>query len=150
MTHSSPTRRSSDLAPPPGGERRLREALRDRDRNTRTIGWKLPLAGACASLCVLVLAHALQPDRLDAEVRRAVNPAAAPIQGIRVAGARAEPIASHDANVHLYRPIDTQRKQKRFPPPAGRTGPTSSGLPALCDRQPLTARPQQPPPRPPR
>src|SRR3546814_15069302 len=103
MTHSSPTRRSSDLAPPPGGERRLREALRDRDRNTRTIGWKLPLAGACASLCVLVLAHALQPDRLDAEVRRAVNQAAAPIQGIRVAGARVEPIASPHANVRLSR-----------------------------------------------
>src|SRR3546814_6681521 len=36
-----PTGNLARLAPPPGGERRLREALRDRDRNTRTIGWKL-------------------------------------------------------------------------------------------------------------
>src|SRR3546814_6607383 len=80
-----PTVGLARLAPLPGGERRLREALRD--RGTHAIGWKLPLAGACASLCVLALAYALQPDPLDAEVRRAVNEAAAPIQGVRVAGA---------------------------------------------------------------
>lgn len=104
-----PTGNLSRLAPPPGGERRLREALRD--RGTHAFGWKLPVAGACASLCVLALAYALQPDPLDAEVRRAVSEAAAPIQGIRVAGARVEPIASHDANVRIYRLTDNQRTQ---------------------------------------
>src|SRR3546814_19226321 len=86
-----PTGNLARLAPPPGGERRLREALRDRDRNTRPIGWKLPLAGACASLCVLVLAHALQPDRPHAEVRRPAHHPPAPTQGIRGAAAPAHP-----------------------------------------------------------
>ena len=104
-----PTSGLARLVPLPGGERRLREALRD--RGTHAFGWKLPLAGACASLCVLALAYALQPDPLDAEVRRAVNEAAAPIQGIRVAGARIEPIASRDANVRIYRFTDNQRTQ---------------------------------------
>jgi hypothetical protein len=59
-----PTGNLTRLAPPPGGERRLREALRD--SGTRAFGWKLPLAGACASLCALALAYVLQPDPLDA------------------------------------------------------------------------------------
>src|SRR3546814_10395654 len=101
-----PTGNLARLAPPPGGERRLREALRDRDRNTRTIGWKLPLAVACASLCVQVLANALQQDRLDAHVRRRVNQVAATIQGSRVAGGRVEAITSQEANVVIYRLID--------------------------------------------
>ncbi len=100
------------LAPPPGGERRLREALHDDD--ARGFGWRLPLAGACASLCMLALAYPLvRPGAsMDAEIQQAVDTAVAPVTDIRVVGARVERIATQDTSVRIYRITDL--------PPQGR------------------------------
>jgi len=105
-----PTAALARLAPPPGGERRLREALRK--HQARGFDWRLPLAGAFASLCMLVLAYAVaRPDAsMDAEIQRAVAGAVAPIDGIRVAGARIEPVATRDPGVRIYRLAGDQRK----------------------------------------
>ena len=100
MDDHMPTRGLARLVPPPGGERRLREALRG--RGTDAFGWRLPLAGACACLCVLVLAHALH-DPMDIRIGHAVSEAVTPVADIRVVGARVERIATDDPNVRIYR-----------------------------------------------
>src|SRR5690606_24646493 len=91
------------LSPPPGGERRLCEALHGRE--ARGHGWHLPLAGAFASLCVLALAFAtMRPDTaMDVRIRHAVDEAATPIDGVRVTGARVERVPSQDPDVRIYR-----------------------------------------------
>ena len=97
------------LAPPPGGEPRLRAALHDHD--TGTSGWRMPLAAAAACLCVLTIAFALRPDPMDDRIRHAIEEAVAPSDGIRVAGRRVERVASLDPDVRIYRVVT--------PPPSG-------------------------------
>lgn len=102
MQERLPTASLARLAPPPGGESRLRAALHDQP--SRRYGPGLPLAGAFACLCVLAAALALRPDPLDARIRHAVTEAATlPPGGIRVAGADVESVESLDPSVRIYR-----------------------------------------------
>jgi len=103
MDEDMPTAGLARLVPPSGGERRLREALRDREAHGTA--WRLPLAGAFASLCVLVLAFAtMRPDAsMDTRIRHALDEAATPTDGVRVAGARVESVATRDPGVRIYR-----------------------------------------------
>lgn len=99
----------ANLVPPPGGERRLRAALRG--RNTTARGWGIPLATA-ACLCALVASIFVpRPDPMDDGIRHAIEDAVAPTDGIRVADRRVERIASQDPGVRIYRVA--------MPPPSG-------------------------------
>ena len=106
MQEQLPTASLARLSPPPGGETRLRAALLEQDHrhHHRSHGWRLPLAGAFACLCVLAAALALRPDPLDSEIHHAVTEAATPpADGIRVAGKDLESVESRDPSVRIYR-----------------------------------------------
>lgn len=104
MDKRMPTAALARLAPPPGGERRLRAALRGRDAGGAR--WRLPLAAAFASLCVLAATLPLQPDPVDARIRSSIARALDAPDDIRVAGARVESVASLDRSVRVYRLAD--------------------------------------------
>jgi len=101
MDERMPTAALARLAPPPGGERRLRAALRGREADRR--GWRLPLAAAFASLCVLAVTLLLRPDPADARIRGSIARALDTTDEVRVAGTRVERVAGLDPAVHVYR-----------------------------------------------
>lgn len=101
MDERMPTAALARLVPPPGGERRLRAALHEREADRR--GWLLPLAAAFASLCVLAVTLSLRPDPADTRIRDSIARALDTADGIRVAGARVERVASLDPAVQVYR-----------------------------------------------
>lgn len=105
MQERMPTNALARLAPPPGGEQRLRAALHGQEAGHLHRGWGLPLAGALACLCVLAMVPTLRPAPMDGEIRHALNQAVAPFPagGIRVSGADIESIESTDPDVHIYR-----------------------------------------------
>lgn len=106
MDERMPTRALARLSPPPGGEQRLRAALLERDpgQEPEYHGWRLPLAGALACLCVLALVLALRPGPMHGEVQEALNAAVTPPPGgIRVSGADVESVESLDPQVRIYR-----------------------------------------------
>lgn len=104
MDERMPTAALARLVPPPGGEQRLRAALRGRDAGGAR--WRLPLAAAFASLCVLAATLPLRPDPADDRIRSSIARAVEAPDGIRVAGARVERVASQDRSVRVYRLAD--------------------------------------------
>ena len=101
MDERMPTSALARLAPPPGGERRLRAALRARDAGGAR--WRLPLTAAFAGLCVLAATLSLRPDPTDARIRSSIARVLDTPDEIRVAGARVERVASLDPSVRVYR-----------------------------------------------
>lgn len=101
MDDQLPTAALAMLSPPPGGERRLRATLHARE--PRRFGLRLPLAAAFAGLCVLVVTLSLRPDPMNARIRQSIEQAVTVPDGLRVAGARVERVASLDPAVRIYR-----------------------------------------------
>ncbi len=101
MSDHMPTLGLARLTPPPGGERRLRESLDARTADAH--GWRPRLALAGAGLCALLLAFVLRTDPMNAEIRQAINAAVASSAEVRIADARAERVATRNANVRIYR-----------------------------------------------
>lgn len=87
-----------ELAPPPGGERRLRQAMR---APGATPAWRwAPLATACTAL---VVALAVWPSRVEhAPIDRALRTAWAVPDTPRIEHGHSREVASGDPEVRLY------------------------------------------------